>query len=179
MNDNHNYIRSFFQHLHTVNQHRFLVCKLCFKMGLYKQGLTHDLSKYSPAEFLLGVRYYLGDRSPIEAERKNRGYSTAWLHHKGRNRHHWQYWIDVQHGQIVQLEMPIRYIKEMACDRIAACMVYQKDRYHPSSALEFLNNSREQYLMPENTLKTLREMLVIVAENDLDKAMEMIKAKYK
>ena len=178
MKENHNLVKAFFQHLHTVNQHRFLVCKLCFKMGLYRQGLTHDLSKYSPSEFWLGVKYYQGDRSPIDAERKDRGYSTAWLHHKGRNRHHWQYWTDFQKGQIVQLEMPIEYIKEMICDRIAACMVYQKEKYHPSSALEFLNKSREQHLMPQKTVAIVREMLTIVAENDLDTAMEIIRKKY-
>lgn len=178
MKENHNLVRSFFQHLHTVNQHRFLVCRLCFKMGLYRQGLTHDLSKYSPAEFWLGVKYYQGNRSPIDAERKDRGYSTAWLHHKGRNMHHWQYWTDFHKGQIVQLEMPMNYIKEMICDRIAACMVYQKDKYHPSSALEFLNKSREQHLMPEKTVAIVREMLTIVAENDLDKALEIIKNNY-
>ena len=73
----------------------------------------------------------------------------------------------------------MNYIKEMLCDRIAACMVYQKEKYHPSSGLEFMDRSHEQYLMPEKTRAILREMLVIVAENDLDKAMKIIKDKYK
>lgn len=179
MNGKQSHVKSFFGHLHTVNQHRFLVCKLCFKLGLYYQGLTHDLSKYSPSEFWLGVKYFQGNRSPIDAERKERGLSTAWLHHKGRNRHHWQYWIDQQNGKLMVQEMPMKYIKEMLCDRIAACMVYQKDKYHRSSGLEFMDKSHEQYLMPEKTKAILREMLTIVAENDLDKAMEIIKNKYK
>ena len=167
--------RNFFLHLHTINKHRFLVCKLCFKMGLYKQGLTHDLSKYSPEEFIPSVKYFQGDKSPIVAERDDLGYSRAWLHHQGRNKHHWQYWMEFISGNITVDEVPIRYIKEMVADRIAACMVYQKDKYHRSSALEFLENGTEKNFMPPKTLATLRKYLTWVAENDLDKALEMVK----
>ena len=52
------------KHLQTINHHKLLVMKHCFKVGLYKQGLLHDLSKYSPTEFLVGCRYYQGTRSP-------------------------------------------------------------------------------------------------------------------
>ena len=83
-----------FQHLRTVQHHRFLVLRHCWRVGLYRQGLTHDLSKFSPVEFAAGARYYQGNRSPNEIERREKGYSAAWLHHKGRNRHHLEYWID-------------------------------------------------------------------------------------
>ena len=83
------------KHFCTITRHRLLVCKHCFKLGLYWQGLTHDLSKYSPEEFWTGVRYYQGDRSPNAAEREVIGFSKAWLHHKGRNKHHFEYWICV------------------------------------------------------------------------------------
>lgn len=178
MTSNANYIKSFFGHLHTINHHRYLVCKLCFKVGLYRQGLTHDLSKYSLTEFIPGVKYFQGYRSPIAAEIQELGYSAAWLHHKGRNRHHWQYWITTDRDNFKVIEMPVRYIKEMACDRIAACMVYEKDKYHPSSALEFLDNSKEKKFIPEKTMNTLREMLLIVAEKSLDEALKIIKTKY-
>ena len=81
-------------HLKTITKHHNLVCRYCIRAGLIYQGLTHDLSKLSPSEFLVGARYYQGNRSPNNAEREDIGYSTAWLHHKGRNRHHYEYWID-------------------------------------------------------------------------------------
>ena len=168
-------LHNFIGHLHTINTHRRLVRKLCFKIGLYRQGLTHDLSKYSLTEFWSGVRYYQGDKSPITAEIKEKSYSEAWLHHKGRNKHHWQYWITVRKGVIIPNEMPIRYIKEMACDRIAACMTYEKEKYHSSSALEFLLGSAEARVMPPKTVEILKKYLTVVAENDLDKALAMIK----
>ena len=73
------------KHFKTITYHRYLVMKGCFKVGLYYQGLTHDLSKYSPTEFWVGAKYYQGNRSPNNAEREDIGYSSAWLHHKGRN----------------------------------------------------------------------------------------------
>ena len=84
----------FWGHLKTITLHKLRVTRLCFKMGLIKQGLLHDLSKYSPVEFWAGVRYFQGYRSPIDAEKEAKGYSEGWLHHKGHNKHHWEYWID-------------------------------------------------------------------------------------
>ena len=83
------------EHLRTVNRHRALVRKHCFRLGLYWQGLTHDLSKYSPVEFWAGVKYFQGDHSPNDQQRREEGCSAAWLHHKGRNRHHFEYWTDL------------------------------------------------------------------------------------
>ena len=77
-------------HFKTITAHRHLVCRYCFRLGLYGQGLKHDLSKYSPTEFWRGAKYYQGDRSPNDAERMKNGTSLAWLHHKGRNRHHFE-----------------------------------------------------------------------------------------
>ena len=125
-------------HLHTVNRHRRLVRHYCFKLGLVWQGLTHDLSKYSPTEFWRGVKYYQGWRSPNDQERLENGVSLAWLHHKGRNRHHFEYWIDYcrrEDGTIYigGCKMPKKYVAEMFCDRIAACRVYQGDAYTDAS----------------------------------------------
>ena len=71
-----------------------MVMHNCFMRGLYRLGLVHDLSKYSWTEFSVGAKYYQGTRSPNDAERESKGYSSAWLHHKGRNKHHLEYWVD-------------------------------------------------------------------------------------
>ena len=85
-------------HFKTITHHKLLVMKHCFRAGLYWQGLVHDLSKYMPSEFWVGARYYQGDHSPNDAERKAIGYSSAWMHHKGRNKHHYEYWTDYKIG---------------------------------------------------------------------------------
>ena len=112
-------LKGFFGHLRTINRHRHKVIAHCAKAGILWQGLRHDLSKYSPTEFIPGVKYFQGTRSPNEAERELNGYSLAWMHHKGRNRHHFEYWIDVDPVEKIYkpVKMPLRFLAEMFCDR--------------------------------------------------------------
>ena len=119
-------------HLKTVLYHKYLVMQGCFRVGLYVQGVIHDLSKFSLTEFLVGAKYYQGDRSPNNAEREDIGYSSAWLHHKGRNKHHFEYWIDysIDNKGMVGCKMPPKYVAEMMMDRIAASKVYNKGKYN-------------------------------------------------
>ena len=142
--------------------------KECFEVGLYKQGLLHDMSKYSPTEFLVGCKYYQGNRSPNNAEREATGYSRAWLHHKGRNKHHYEYWIDysVTPGEgMVGLKMPLRYVVEMFMDRIAACKVYQKEDYTDASPwLYHQKSKRVQAVMHPESLALLNHLLQMLAD---------------
>lgn len=127
------------KHLCTILHHKNLVRAGCFKIGLYKQGLLHDMSKYTPTEFLVGCKYYQGTMSPNNAEREDKGYSAAWLHHKGRNKHHMEYWIDYgvgdgrdgqkTHRGICGMKMPIKYVAEMYVDRVSASKNYQRDKF--------------------------------------------------
>ncbi len=158
-------------HLKTVTKHKYEVMKNCFKAGLYYQGLVHDLSKYSPSEFIRGVKYYQGDRSPNDAERRATGVSRAWLHHKGRNKHHFEYWIDYDlsaGGKMAGLEMPVIYLVEMVCDRIAASKTYMKEAYTDSAPLEYFEHSKGKYFMNPKTEKMLRKLLTMLAEDGED-----------
>ncbi|MBQ6889822.1 MAG: catalase [Oscillospiraceae bacterium] len=154
------------QHFKTITRHRNLVMLGCLRVGLVWQGLTHDLSKYSPTEFCIGVKYYQGTRSPNAAEREENGYSQAWMHHKGRNRHHYEYWTDMSRasGQYEAVPMPRKYLVEMVMDRRAACIVYQGERYTDGSALEYFDKSREKSLMHEQTKRELRYLLTMLKE---------------
>ena len=167
-------------HFITITRHRHLVCRYCFRLGLYGQGLLHDLSKYSPTEFLSGAKYYQGDRSPNDAERKAEGVSRAWLHHKGRNRHHFEYWIDycIQPDGSVTMggnEMPIKYVAEMFCDRVAACRVYMKDKYTDASAYEYFARSRHRIMMHEKTKAELEKMLTVLKDEGEEAAFAYVR----
>lgn len=152
-------------HLRTINHHKWLVMKSCFQLGLYKQGLLHDLSKYGPAEFLVGVKYYQGNRSPNNAEREDKGYTSAWLHHKGRNKHHLEYWIDydLENGGMTGMKMPVKYVVEMFCDRIAASKNYNRDTYEDHFPLDYYKRGRDKYLLHKDTEKLLEELLTMLA----------------
>ena len=129
------------QHFKTISTHKMWVMRYCFKIGLYWQGLTHDLSKYSPTEFLVGMKYYQGDRSPNNAEREDNGMSKSWMHHKGRNKHHFEYWIDygINCDTIIKgVPMPRRYVAEMIMDRISASRVYLGDAYTDQAPYQYL-----------------------------------------
>ena len=154
------------KHFRTITHHRHLVMRGCFQIGLYRQGLCHDLSKYAPSEFLTGVRYYQGTRSPNAAERDALGYSTAWMHHKGRNRHHFEYWTDldpVTH-EYRPVPMPNRYLAEMMMDRIAACKTYQKERYTCASPLAYYSMAHESRLLHPDTAKKLEFLLTMLRD---------------
>ena len=154
------------KHLKTITHHKLLVMEGCFRVGLIRQGLLHDLSKYGPAEFLTGVRYYQGNRSPNAAEREDKGYSEAWMHHKGRNKHHYEYWTDLslQTRKYESVHMPRKYLVEMVMDRRAACMTYQGKNYTPGSALEYYLTSKERYLMHPGTQMELEYILTMLKD---------------
>ncbi len=158
------------EHFQTITYHRKLVRQGCFRVGLYWQGLTHDLSKFSPTEFLMGIKYYQGDRSPNNAEKEAKGYSSSWLHHKGRNKHHFEYWTDytmpgTSDKVLIGMKMPLRYVVEMFMDRIAACKVYQKDAYTDASPLAYHERSkRVKEIMHPETIALIEKLMRMLAE---------------
>ena len=155
------------QHFHTITEHKIMVARHCFKVGMYWQGLTHDLSKYSPSEFWQGCKYYQGYRSPNNAEREDKGYSAAWLHHKGRNRHHFEYWIDFSMDKskgLVGNKMPVNYVAEMMMDRIAASSVYKGKDYTNSSPMEYYNREKDFIVIHPETRALLVHLLTVLSE---------------
>lgn len=174
-------MKNFFKHFRTITRHRHLVLKFCFKCGLYKQGLLHDLSKYSFIEFSNGVKYYAGNYSPITNERQDKGYSDAWMHHKGRNKHHSEYWIDLNKETKIYepIEMPNKYIAEMFCDRLAASMNYNRKNYDPKMPLDYLYRTKYSTPMHQNTFDKLEFLLKMYYEKGSKETFKYIKKNYR
>ena len=171
------FARRFFGHLHTVHLHRKYVRQGCFKLGLYHQGLWHDLSKYSPREFFRSVKFYDGHRSPNAIDRRFNGVSTAWLHHKGRNRHHFEYWIDVvaSEGGVIGCRMPMRYVAEMVCDRRAACMAYHGKDYDPADAWNYYEGHRRYVMIDPESRAVLEKALLLMRDEGEDACFDFLK----
>ena len=167
------------QHWKTITKHRRLVRQGCFQVGLYWQGLTHDLSKYTPTEFLVGAKYFQGTRSPNSAERDEKGYSESWMHHKGRNRHHWEYWTDLSLETMTYapVPMPRRFLVEMVMDRIAACKVYQGEKYTDASALIYLQKGVDRIRMHPQTQRELEYILTMLQDRGEKETFAYIKYK--
>ena len=159
-------IKKIFGHLHTVNKHRFKVFIHATKAGIFFQGLVHDLSKYHPTELFVGVKYYQGTRSPNDAERELFGMSTAWIHHKGRNKHHFEYWndLDMKDHVYKSVKMPIKYVKEMFCDRVAASKIYQGKNYNEAHPYEYFMRAKAKRFIHPETSDLLESWLLMLKE---------------
>lgn len=174
-------IKNFLGHLKTITAHRHLVMIHCFRAGIIRRGLFHDLSKYSPTEFIPGVVYFQGNRSPNEREREVNGYSMAWIHHKGRNRHHFEYWTDysTKTGRLEPVRMPDEYIFEMFCDRVAASKIYKKSDYNDSCPLEYFLKAKQRRVIEKVTAHKLEFLLRMLAEKGEDYTFSFMRKKIK
>lgn len=159
-------IRNFFGHLKTVCRHKWYVFFYCCKAGIPFQGLLHDLSKFSPVEFFESVKYYQGTYSPIDACKEENGWSAAWLHHKGRNKHHYQYWVDdFDHGGKA-LDMPLKYKKEMICDFMGAGHAYMGKKFSYEAESKWWENKKAScdLLMHPATIKFIDDLMNLCKE---------------
>lgn len=171
------------EHYKTITEHRRLVRYYCFRIGLYRQGLMHDLSKYSPVEFCRGALYYQGNRSPNNKEREETGVSISWLHHKGRNKHHFEYWIDYCINEDGSIgfggnRMPKKYVAEMFCDRVAASRVYLGEAYNDSEPYNYYMKGKfgsAARMMHPETAAELEKMLEILKDQGEDAAVTYIR----
>ena len=164
-------MNKFIGHFRTITKHRHAVIRNCRRAGILWQGLRHDLSKYSPTEFIPGVKYYVGTRSPNELERADKGYSAAWLHHKGRNKHHFEYWSDYNpvERKVGPVKMPLRYVIEMVCDRMAASKIYLGDKYTNASALEYFVHGKTHRVIHPETSDLCERLLTMLANEGEEK----------
>ncbi len=159
-------MNKFFGHLKTVLTHKKAVFYHARKVGIPIQGFFHDMSKFSPPEFLVGIKYYFGDKSPNEGERLRYGYSKAWLHHKGRNRHHFEYWTDynMKERRVMPVKMPLIFVIEMFCDRVAASKIYQGENYTDSHPIEYFERGKPSRNIHPETSDFLESLLVMLRD---------------
>ncbi len=166
------------KHFRTITKHRHKVMQHCRKAGILWQGMRHDLSKYSPTEFFEGARNYQGTRSPNERSRELNGYSAAWLHHKGRNRHHFEYWVDIDPvtKRYRPVKMPLRFVIEMFCDRVAASKIYQGESYTDRHPLDYFLRGREVREIHPETSDFLENLLTMLAEKGEEETFRYIRS---
>ena len=157
------------EHFKTVCKHMAVVYQECKACGITWQGIVHDLSKFSPIEFSASAKHFQGNRSPIEAEKEDCGYSMAWLHHKGVNKHHWEWWTDFDdNGQIIANKIPSQYVVEMICDWVGAGKVYSNEKWTQDEPLNYFYKVRKgRYFHPE-TEKLIVYLLEIIRDKGLE-----------
>ena len=165
------------KHFKTVMKHKKVVFRECKACGIAWQGFVHDLSKFSHAEFAPSAKYFQGNRSPIDAEKEAIGYSSAWMHHKGHNPHHWEYWTDFdKDGTIIANPIPTKYVIEMVCDWVGAGMVYAKGTWKQSDPLDYYNKVRAGRHFNPKTEELILKLLVCIKEKGLSEFHKMARA---
>ena len=163
--------KNFFRHLKTVLKHKWIVFKLSIKAGIPIRGILHDLSKFSKVEFFESVKYYEnGKRSPLANSREIQGYSLAWLHHKGRNKHHLEYWVDAELKQ--QPIIPRKYAFEMICDKLSASMVYEGKNWNNSSELNYwVSKEKDKTPMNPKIQTFITKVFTEVSQKGIDEVI--------
>lgn len=159
------------KHLKLITKHKYIVFKLSCKIGIPWRGFIHDLSKYSPTEFWEGVRYFNGNHSPITEAKKDKGYSDAWLHHKGRNKHHTEYWADESAPNDNPLP-PLKYVAEMLCDKTAAGIVYNGKKWEEDVELKYYMKERTAIHINKNLDELFIEFFTKLSEEGIKNSFQ-------
>ena len=161
-------IKNVWLHFRLVCIHKWNVFKLSCRVGEPWRGFWHDFSKFSPTEFIESCKYYIGTHSPIIEAKKDKGYSKAWLHHKGRNKHHPAYWIDEFAPEPTPV-IPYKYAVEMLCDKMSAAMTYKKEKFTTQYVLDYWNRELPYENINPKTKKFITAVLEQCVKNGIDK----------
>lgn len=158
----------YWKYMKYVIGHKWYVMLECFKCGLYWRGITHDLSKLLPSEFIPYAQYFYGNQSKdgINRGRKNGSYRAgetiddrfnyAWLLHQKRNKHHWQYWVlPLDDGGVKIFEIPEKYMLEMICDWNGAGMAINGKK----DTLNWYNKNKEHMQLNPKTRANIESRL--------------------
>ena len=148
------------RHFHLVNKHRFLVFIHCIRLGIPFQGIKHDLSKYSPYEFFNSAKYYKGSSTPINEQRRHDGvYSTIAIKHTRRNKHHYEYWVDIFLNNVVLKMMPYKYALEYVADIIAASKAYNHKTFTRNLPYDYFSSHSYYSPMHKGTREFVLSLL--------------------
>jgi len=172
-------LKKMWLHFKLITKHRWLVFKFCVKVGIPFRGLIHDLSKYSFTEFFESAKYYVGYKSPIQVAREEREYSKAWLHHKGRNKHHEEYWYDFN-APVKAPVIPYKYAVEMLCDSLSAGITYKGKEFKNDYPLWYWNNKKNKDLFHPKMQRFFEDVYNEIAEKGIAEVLkkDIIKEKY-
>ncbi len=168
-----NTIKKIYKHFCLVSKHRWYVFKLSIKAGIPFRGFLHDLSKFSPTEFFESVKYYNGQKSPLQVCREQNGYSKSWLHHKGRNKHHLEYWEDISILGRKGAVIPYKYLVEAICDKVAAGMVYKGKAWNQEEPLKYWANVESKSPVDKHptTMAFINTVLKKIADDGINAAI--------
>ena len=113
--------------------------------------LQHDMSKYQGDEFY----GYCNHWYPCEGYTDDSSYDEAWMLHKHRNPHHWQYWVTLHDdGSVYPLDMNFKSVCNMLCDW--SSFQYTEDG---GTAKDWYESEGSSMILSDNTRATVERIL--------------------
>ena len=129
------------------------------------------MSKFSFVEFWESAKYYQGFKSPIDACKKENGYSMAWFHHRGRNKHHWEYWVDDFEKGYIPKKMPYKYMLEMICDYLGAGRAYLGKKFTMNDEYNWWLSKRDKVKMHQDTFLAVDQIMTDMFQNGIENTL--------
>jgi len=142
-----------------IHKYYIFIWGLRLRVPLW-QLLIHDWSKLIS---LSETKGYLSLYLETKSTKSQTRYQKAWLFHQNRHPHHYEYWLCRENGQLLPLPMPMKYVREMVCDWIAANKAYAKDKSLLNTSY-FIN--RTPKMLPQ-LHQTTRKRIVKVLTHEL------------
>lgn len=165
---------NYLKHLHTINKHKYHVFKVCYDLGIPWRGLVHDLSKYSFKEFVPYAKYFQPGSSPAGIAKKREGFFLAWNHHKGHNRHHPEWWMDIIKGEICTICPEWDDVLEMFADWIGAGIAYNPEHFDEKEPLRYFLNRKDLWLLHPTLIDCATYFLTNISEHGYRYAIDNI-----
>ena len=167
-----NKISCMWRYFKKIVKHKYYVGRECAKCGLFWQGLIHDNSKFSLAEFVPSALYWEQsneDRDPIKTAEIKYRYSLAWQHHKGHNPHHWEYWMDYgKKGRGTAMKIPYNYAIEMICDWVGASIAYGDGEWSSERFYHYYLKNQENRRFHKDTAILIERLVTDICNYGLD-----------
>ena len=138
-----------------VCEHKWNVFIECVKQFIH--GITHDLSKFLPSEFIPYARFFNETnrtKDYKQSDEDNINFQLGWLRHQKRNKHHWNYWVSVtRKDEIIPVPMPMKYVKQMVADWDGM------SRKFGGTTQEYWNKNKDNMILHPKTIEYVEIVL--------------------
>jgi hypothetical protein len=155
-------------YFYYILEHKWNVLIECFKMGMILHGITHDLSKFLPSEFISYARFFHAkDRTKTykTSDEQDPNFLMGWCLHQKRNKHHWNYWVCVtRKDEISPIPMPMKYVKQMIADWRGM------SRKFAGNARDYYLKNRDSIILHSDTTRIVEALLgVVFTKEEIEK----------
>lgn len=100
---------------------------------------------------------------------------------QGQKQAPFEYWTDYNLARkcVMPIKMPLKYVIEMFCDRVAASKTYMKDKYTDAYPLEYFERGKSTRSIDPETSALLEKLLIMLRDEGERKTFRYIRKELK